>query len=577
MALSHNWCILKLGTGTACAIISNLRLREGLMEVGKLGNNIFCSNESSLEVGYHKTPDGGVNEIVSAKLLPRVFQELTGCSTFSSYEIGRMAQFFFDNPNCYQIQPATMLTGITRILILDIGIDQLYTKHLGHLMSKAEFENLIFANNHPNAYKLKRSVLSVLKLDAFSKVQEQCLSLGAERILDLLFEITRSRKGNTAQFNGSLLLGTYEQTLQGFLTDQNSCEITVKFFEDIFKRAGALLADVLALIRLYYDIDGIIFSGGVLANTSSSSRLIASVEKHIKAKYDIHLATLDEYQQDDKTKLIGKRSFTSLYTNLNKDGGKWQVQTNDRGEIGCLYNAAIKHVMPYYKPETNVAVDSDEKIQGFWPSEQFCKYDYKVVEVVALVSNIDGNVALFRRNQGFEQAGQLLFQSGKVQDEDCRPIMCHSEGKQDCKDCSKCVKQKLKREVILKAVKRELDEEIKLVVAEQDICVREKPFPQAAKVRNSKNGFMFYLAKVNVEPNEIQEQNLDSAFAGEPEWYSLSQIRLGAKLNSQKETVFVASNNGTREINADADAVFVEMFRWLKQLDNNGKLHTCPE
>jgi len=136
----------------------------------------------------------------------------------------------------------------------------------------------------------------------------------------------------------------YVDFLQKFLTNQN-CNIILDFFDKLFNCAGALLADVLALIRLYYKLDGVILSGGVLANTSSSSKLIASVEKHLKAKYGIHLGTLDEYQTDNENGLVGKRSFTTLYTNLNKDKGSWEVETDDKGEIGCLYNAAIKRIM----------------------------------------------------------------------------------------------------------------------------------------------------------------------------------------------------------------------------------------
>ena len=53
-------------------------------------------------------------------------------------------------------------------------------------------------------------------------------------------------------------------------------------FEQIFTLAGKQLAEVVILIRCYYGNDGIIFSGGVLQETSSSSFLITEVENQLQ-------------------------------------------------------------------------------------------------------------------------------------------------------------------------------------------------------------------------------------------------------------------------------------------------------
>jgi len=555
---SRTWGILKLGTGTAGAVISDRHLRKGIIEFGKIINNVFCRNESFLKVDYNRMPDGVVNEFISAHLLPRIFRELTGSTPplFSSYEIGRVAQNFFDYPDFQQQNPNQREARLD-VLLRDIGIDHIHTKHFAHIMSKSEFESLVFATPLEKAYEIKRTVCFKLGLDQFGLVEEHCKRIGAERMANILFEI--HKKGKTEVFDNWGPTETYYNIIRKYFNDtQNKAEYYERasiIFDDIFCRAGALLADVIALIRLYYNLDGIILGGGVLANTSSSSKLIQSADKHLKAKYGIHLATLDEYQADHQAKLVGKRSFTTLYTNLNKKNrGSWIVDTQDRAEIGALYHAAIKHLMPIFKPETNVGVDSERKIQGFWPSEQFGKHDYQVVEVVALVSNADDQVALFRRNQGFSQAGQLLFQSGKIKGEDLQQAIICKDKDKDCQTCRDCIGQPLKNEVIKKAIKRELDEELQIEVKFFDDILLRDEGPIKQEAGNRSNGFMFYLAKVNVDPSKIQESKFDRAFAGHV-WQPINQA-----LKAE-------------EINPEADDVYKEMFEWLKELQKTGQLH----
>ena len=91
----RRWGILKLGTGTAGAVLDRGSIRDGVQEFGKLVLNVYQSSSTAFTVDPNHLPQGDLNSYVSQNLFPAVLREMCSVPSecdISSHDIGRTGE-----------------------------------------------------------------------------------------------------------------------------------------------------------------------------------------------------------------------------------------------------------------------------------------------------------------------------------------------------------------------------------------------------------------------------------------------------------------------------------------------------
>lgn len=179
--------------------------------------------------------------------------------------------------------------------------------------------------------------------------------------------------------------------------------------------------------------------------------------------------------------------------------------------------------------DLNVCVNEKGVIQTIKAKDEFQPSDYQAVEVCAFyLYDMLGKIALFRRASGLRQAGELLFQSGKISFHDIK---------------GENIGKSLDSDVVYKAVTRELRQEMGLECGKDDVILLGEFNQQRA---DRKHWFRFYLTAVSITSIELERLAFD---------------------DSIDEFVIVDIKNNPQDVNPNADEVFQEMFKRLNLLN----------
>lgn len=538
--LKHRWAVLKFGTGTASSVWDNKMIHDGIVEFGKLTFNVYSIDNQEMN-DLNKTPNNAnaVNAYASQNLFPNVFKEMIGDSNINinSFEISKIGSFYLDDNNETDLEK----------LKLEIGYNRLYEK-LDHIISREEgeiafgiktgkkddaIENKILKEiqelrNSNDEFK-KEFKDEFIKIEKFNDLKKNVISIGEKKIKDIIYAILKKN------------------------------DRPREFFEELFDRSGSILSDIIMLIHEHYKMTGIILCGGVLQNNEATKRVIDSVKMHLKSKYHIDFKGIDEYEKDYDEKTIDKKLYTTIYHNYLDKNFK-DSDFGDKGEEGSIYHAKIVKLTKddKLKEEQIVCLDEAHNYKGCKESHKFESDEYKAIEVVAVVDDENKTLCLFKRARDMSQPGQLLFQSGKINDEDIT-------GSKDKKDSS------LPEEVFTKGVKRELKEELNYTV-NNDRIVSLGDYTDKGKK------FHYYLYKVNVLSEDIKKIKLNSTISKMiPVKMEKIDINYNLSWENKKitiqklliETELVENEfkNSIKELNPEADDVYCHMLsRVLKNV-----------
>jgi predicted NBD/HSP70 family sugar kinase len=319
----NTWAVLKLGTGTAGAVISKGYILGGPSEFGKLVLNV-CEKDGHKLKTADNLPKGDLNKYASANLLPIVFREVANVPDeedfdFNSLEIGLIGSFYLPG--------ASKLQGNVKQLSFELGLDHIYRIKMQAFCSKEEFREVCIGSRSIDSF-----VKDAMKLKDGADLRAMCINDGELRYDEYVkwpFRI-------------------FEELGMG---KRNFTDCAQEMFAEVFDRAGSLLADGLMLLRDMYRVDGVVLCGGVLdPSTASTARILASIRLHLDRKYHVRFADFDQYLDDCADKLVRKRSISTLYHNFPRDLGTVdhsdsETATEDYGEHGAIYHAKlIKYV-----------------------------------------------------------------------------------------------------------------------------------------------------------------------------------------------------------------------------------------
>ena len=120
--------------------------------------------------------------------------------------------------------------------------------------------------------------------------------------------------------------GSYDQPVKALLKD---CR-TQKRIEELFDCSGAVLADAIKLVEMYYGIDGIILGGGVLRSRLVAQRIYKSIQEHLRWKYYTALKTSKDFKEDGCKGRVGRSSYNTIYADI-PDGFLEREEESARG------------------------------------------------------------------------------------------------------------------------------------------------------------------------------------------------------------------------------------------------------
>lgn len=396
------WAIIKLGTGTAGAMIDNGVVRQGPVEIGKLIQNVFA--QTLVLQNEDRLPDGLVNEYASQNLLPTVFRYVVKASgqdapfDVTSFEIAAIAKFFGVNEKESPEIGKEQIDGLIR----NLGNRYLYDERLDHLVPRGPFESvMIWLEKHKTVtirypegldrdWLRYLAVISgalradLLKIDTALRQSsgmpegpggdmdaewqshdtmasaEAKLPLAEIRhVVELRDQIGRTRLANALKW---LAIAPTEQQddaqhrwLSALMSDPQVMSPAVILTPEVLKvlkdkahrllgevldRAGALLADTIALVRATYhgELDGVILGGGVLKEPDATERILRSIKRHLRYRY-----RLDFTGRSDKK---AQPELSTVYCNIlkaNEEGGKISNVVTDKANDGCIRHAQLMH------------------------------------------------------------------------------------------------------------------------------------------------------------------------------------------------------------------------------------------
>jgi len=316
----NRWAILKFGTGTAGSIITDGKINDGITEFGKLVLNMYVKEH---KVGENSTPEGDVNKYSSQNLLPKVFAEVVSSSPINSFEIGTVANYFLkENKDINNV-------------IKQLGIESLYLEKLEHITDKKTLEK-VYAQNVID-YEEINPILKATGFKSMTDIKNECDDRGANRFLEILLEITNSKKVAPVKFEMKTDMNRKDFANDIFYQIKEQTAAFKAIFEEIYDKAGSILTDVIMLIREYYKINGVIICGGVIQNDTPTQRMLGSIKLHLKKKYWIDFKGIDKYEQ--KEAFVRKQSHRTIYHNFLDNFS--DTTPNDQGELGALYHAKI--------------------------------------------------------------------------------------------------------------------------------------------------------------------------------------------------------------------------------------------
>lgn len=186
-------------------------------------------------------------------------------------------------------------------------------------------------------------------------------------------------------------------------------------------------------------------------------------------------------------------------------------------------------------PEKLVKVGHDNRIIGTAVKKGFGPADRMAVEIIApVLIEQPGSLWLFERAKELEQGGQLLFQSGKMNEEDIFP---------------EDIGEPMSDEAIGAAMAREMAEELS-VLADQIPQIFARPqsrllgfFDQQRP--DGKHWFRFYLGAIGFTNAEAKAFSYDDSISG---------------------GIAVPITSDPVSLNPQADAVYLHMFSILRQI-----------
>jgi len=338
---NNKWAILKFGTGTAGSIITDGKINDGITEFGKLVINMYLKkhDEEQYQINIsHKlltekepkqsTPKGLINNYSSQNLLPTIFGDILKSSfKISSFEVGTLANYFLgENINIDNV-------------IKELGIESLYLEKLEHITDKKKLSDVY--HNTTIDYEEINPILEATGLKSIEAIKDECDDRGANRILEILLEITNSGKYdkiNTVKFQmvATINRKSFAEGILKKLTNSQKGAFTV-IFKEIYDKAGSIFADVIMLIREYYKFNGVIICGGVIQDNIPTKHMLRSTKLHLKKKYWIDFKGIDKYENEKA--FVRKQSHRTIYHNFLDNFS--DTTPNDQGEVGALYHAKI--------------------------------------------------------------------------------------------------------------------------------------------------------------------------------------------------------------------------------------------
>ncbi len=335
------WGVLKLGSGTASAVVTPDRILKGPAELGKLVVNVYSAGTHKLD-STNQTPKGQLNEFASTKLLPYVYKQVMG-GEFEpdSIEIGR----------CYDCRcevgklsgsPDSKDKSAKQIycrLRLELGLDFLNRTFMGRSLETptlddwyplGEFSagNMVEAALH--GWRNARDWRLGLSASSNEEVCRRAWQEGGERLAMLCnYDPDHWDLGDS---------------LQTELWDFGR-------LGEVIDRAASLLADGVMVMYEYYRISGVVLCGGVLRGYAGG-RIVDGIRRHLDLKYSVDLEGIESFETDTRHQdQLGKKKRTTIYyfTNqglkLNSEGTEdvhlGTLGVTDRGEIGALSHAFL--------------------------------------------------------------------------------------------------------------------------------------------------------------------------------------------------------------------------------------------
>lgn len=375
------WGILKLGTGTAGAVLEEGLVRPGLVEFGKLVLNVWPPTRHP---GGDATPGGLLNEYCSSKLLPMLFRRAAGLSDadlpgLDSYEVARLGQF---------VLTAAAANGQTDLdaLAADIGRFRVHRDSLEHLISRDELR-LLCLKDREAVVRSAEPVLDALELDDMDALKSRCEKEGRRRLTRLLRPLLKDC-ADLDHGEAMALYGSAEDPFEALRCKSALNRLRRTLLTKVCDPAGSLIADCVVVIRDMYRLDGVVLGGGVLSGAETphfAGRILRSLELHLERKYLLRLGDSEVYACDLKGRAIRKKAYTTLYSNIARNGTMLSLCDGDRAEVGALYHAMLcQNSTAIDEIDERVAVvDGGAKLTGWYrhpgPDE------YEAIVLVALI------------------------------------------------------------------------------------------------------------------------------------------------------------------------------------------------
>jgi hypothetical protein len=409
--------IIKSGTGAGACYFSKERgITDDIFEIGKVLLNL---NPNKISLDKDQLPRGLLNNYFSTKLLTSILIEITK-EEFSSFEIAEISEYILDKKESL------------KALILKLGNEIIYNREWESEMSHSEFIKTEIGDELDKVkYKtgLERICKFALSLFKVGEYKEKNITV---RIDDYPI-----KSCNINEINTNILIETgIAEDLIKEIFNENESE---KIIEEIFGKAGSVIADALIVLRrtLKQRVDFFIFCGGVFDNSKFTRRkILESAKKHLLKKYDIYLKGYSSYQEDITSNLLQKNK-NIVYHNFTKEYDHIDFSINENlnvfkkmkdynyGLVGSIYNAKFWKYRNSYTPEYVVTSENGENIK-FMKKNEICNSEnFLNVEVTAIIVKEERKVVLLKRHGG-RYDEKYLFQSGKVEKIDLYNIVNRS-------------------------------------------------------------------------------------------------------------------------------------------------------
>jgi hypothetical protein len=344
-----------------------------------------------------RLPSGTVNEYASQNLLPAVFRYVVRASDqdalcdVTSFEVAAIAKFFSVNER----EPSEVSADGIRELVEKLGNRYLYDEKLDHLVPRDPFERVLEWLKHNTRVSIHKPDSEELNKDWFRYLAVIARALRADlrefgaaqppsgkvdspgpdlplaeicHVVALRDRIGRARLANAMKWLAKAPEDQsddgQDQWLSALLSDPHVMSPAViltpevlnvlrtkahahRLLGEVLDRAGALLADTIALVRATYhdDIKGVILGGGVLKERAATGRILASIKRHLWRRYRLDLAGCSGGQR--------QLGLSTVYCNIlgvDENGAVFSKEVVDKANEGCIRHARIMHAADLGKP-----------------------------------------------------------------------------------------------------------------------------------------------------------------------------------------------------------------------------------